>query len=111
MLQIICYIAFGSLLIALAGIGQVKFVQPQLLPALKYNLMVAPIIILANTFIFIAFTKATDMSFNLAAAGGLQVGFYTLSLAVLSVLLLNGTVGVRTLIGVGLIILGAAIAR
>lgn len=111
MLQIIGLIVAGSLLIALAGIGQIKFIEPEMLPALKYNLLVAPLIILANSFIFIAFTKATDLSFNLAAAGGLQVGIYTLSLAFFSVLFLNGTIGLRTLIGVGLIILGAAIAR
>lgn len=111
MLQVIAFIALGSMLIALAGIGQIKFIRPELLPALKYNLMIAPLIILANALIFIAFTKATHMSVNLAAAGGLQVGLYTLSLAVLSVLFLNGTIGVRTLIGVALIIIGAAIAR
>lgn len=111
MLQIVSFIALGSLLIAMAGIGQIKFIRPELIPALKYNLMVAPMVILANALIFIAFTKATHMSFNLAAAGGLQVGLYTFSLAVLSVLFLNGTIGIRTLIGVILIIVGAAIAR
>jgi drug/metabolite transporter (DMT)-like permease len=110
-LQIIAFIVAGSLLIALVAIGQIRYVEPTLWPALKYNTMVVPLIILANALIFIAFTRATALSYNLPGVVGFQVGIYTLALALLSVLLLNGTISARTLVGIGLIMFGAALAR
>ncbi|MDA8097247.1 MAG: hypothetical protein C4575_11395 [Desulforudis sp.] len=111
MLQIVALIIVGSLMIALVAVGQIRFIEPSLWPALKYNLTVVPLIIIANAFIFIAFTRATDLSYNLPGVVGFQVGVYTLALALLSVLILNGSISARTLIGIGLIMFGAALAR
>ncbi|MBC9782948.1 hypothetical protein H1S01_00300 [Heliobacterium chlorum] len=109
MIQVLLGLLAGSLLIALTVTVQAKFIEPSLWPALRYNLMILPIIYIANTLLNVSFTKGQGSFGSLAVVVGTQVGIYMTCLVIFSAFLLHQYPSWNTLFGVALLVAGAIV--
>ncbi len=105
--QVMASLIIGSILIASIVTFQTKHIQPTWVAVAKYNLAAFPVMLVANTILFIAFTNGQKYFGSLPAVVGTQVGIYMLSLALLGAWWLKQPIGWHTLAGILLLAAGA----
>ncbi|KAB2951181.1 DMT family protein [Heliorestis acidaminivorans] len=103
--QILLLLLLGSLFIALVVTLQTKYIDPNWLDVGKYNLYTFPVMFIANTLLFIAFTKGQAIFGSLAVVVGIQIAIYMLSIALFSYLMLGQQLSWNTALGIALLVL------
>ncbi|KJS23610.1 MAG: hypothetical protein VR72_00420 [Clostridiaceae bacterium BRH_c20a] len=91
---IIGLLGVGSFIIALTVSWQVKNINPDFISVAKYNLMIAPILFLANISLGIGFTKGHQIYKNLPLIIASQTFIYYLFILGFSMYLLGDKVSV-----------------
>ncbi|QGG48502.1 hypothetical protein [Heliorestis convoluta] len=104
MAPILLMLLIGSLLIALVVTFQTKYIDPTLLEVAKYNLYTFPFMFVANTMLFIAFTKGQAIFGSLAVVVGMQIAIYMLAIALFGYFILAQQPSWNTLIGISLLV-------
>lgn len=92
MIATILLVIFGSALLSLLIACQVKYVSPEIVAVVRYNLVILPLIFLANTALGASFTRAHETVKNLPLLAAGQSFVYYLFLLVFSVLLVGDKV-------------------
>ncbi len=100
-------LASGSVLLALIITWQTKTIDPNLLSIAKYNLLVLPLLYIANTLLGLGINKAHGISGNLPLWVASQGMFYNLAILVFSIVILGDKVSIaKTLVAFLLISTG-----
>ncbi|MFZ7104666.1 MAG: hypothetical protein ACOWWO_18685 [Peptococcaceae bacterium] len=104
MTLILGLLAVGSFIIALTVSWQVKYIAPDFLTIAKYNLLIAPVLFLANVSLGMAFTKGHQLYKNLPLMIASQTFIYYLFILAFSMYLLGDKISVtKTLCAFSLI--------
>ncbi len=112
MTAVILYLTSASTLLALVVTWQAKTVDPTFSAIAKYNLMVLPLIYLANTFLGLGINKGHELTGNLPLLVASQGMFYNLAILVFSIFILGDKASVvKTLIAFALISSGLYILK
>lgn len=108
-------IILSSLIIGSSGIAMIVvlqswlFIDPGFLQLLKYSTISAPLMIIANAFLFLGFNKGDELVENLASIVAFQTGIYLTILAVLSYFIHHDNISINVLIGLIIVSIGAYI--
>ncbi|MFZ5943208.1 MAG: hypothetical protein ACOYVD_03805 [Bacillota bacterium] len=87
-------LVFGSFIIAATVSWQVKNINPDFISVAKYNLMIAPILFLANISLGIGFTKGHQLFNNLPLMIASQTFIYYMFILAFSIYLLGDDVSI-----------------
>jgi len=88
------FLVVGSAVLAFALSWQVKYVPPAVGPVVRYNLVILPLIFLANVLLGIGFVKAHRVLKNLPLLAAGQTFMYYLFLLAFSIFLAGDRVSV-----------------
>lgn len=106
------YLTSASALLAFITTWQAKTVDPTLISIAKYNLLVLPLIYLANTFLGLGINKGHELTGNLPLLVASQGLIYNMVILFLSILILGDKVSVvKALIAFALISSGIYILK
>lgn len=101
---IIGLLVLGSFIIALTVSWQVKYIDPSFISVTKYNLLIAPILLVANISLGIGFIKGHSFYQNLPLMIAAQTFIYYLFILFFSVYLLGDKISlVKTIMAFTLI--------
>jgi len=91
---IVALLALGSAIIAFTVSWQVKYVSPDLISVLKFNLLIIPLLFIANTSLGLSFIKGHKFLMNLPLLIASQSFIYYLMIVFFSVYLLGDKLSV-----------------
>lgn len=112
MLLTLFFITLGSALLSFLIALQVKYVPPEVSAVARYNLLVLPLIYLANVFLGAGFTRAHGVVKNLPLLAAGQSLAYYLFLFLFTVLLLGDNISLlRVLAGFALMAAGVYLLK
>ena len=110
--MILALLVFGSAALAFMISWQVRYVQPELLQVVRFNLYMLPLIFAANIALATAFIRANTVFKNLPLLAAAQSFIYYMFIVAFSILLVGEKISLwRAVAGFGLIAAGVWVLK